>query len=211
VSFNPTPVQADNSKKSDSVAAGETQEKLEQAQKNAATQRKGSGPGRTDQTPGKGPVGPAADSALPWWVYAIAASVLLVVAYVVTVLVMPSVRRRKRRSGTPAVRIAGAWHQALEHLSDVGMGTARTLTAHEVARFGARAVGEPARDHLGRLGDLVNRARYSATPPDPSTADTAWRHSDEVGRLVTAKKGRPRRLARRLHPRSLTPRRDLTR
>jgi hypothetical protein len=95
----------------------------------------------------------------------------------------------------------------LEHLADVGLSTARTLTAHEVATFGGRSVGDGALNHLGPLADLVNRARFAGAPPDPGAAEEAWRHSDAVGRLVTARAGRTRRLRRRLHPRSLRPRR----
>lgn len=203
VPFNPTPQRAGASKDSDSVAVGETQQKLEQAQKNAASQQQGSGPGTSNQpaTPRKAAV--AKDEPTPMWVYAVVLLGLLVVAYVLAVFAMPALRRRQRRSGSPAARIAGAWHQALEHLADVGLATARTLTAHEVARFGARTVGEPALKHLRPLAEMVNRSRFSTAPADPHAADAAWQHSDEVGRLVTAKAGRPRRLLRRLHPRSL--------
>ncbi|WP_329521435.1 DUF3488 and transglutaminase-like domain-containing protein [Spirillospora sp. NBC_01491] len=205
VRFNPLPEGARRSKDSDAVAVGETQKKLEQAQKNAASQRRGSGPGKSAQPPP--PVRPAApqDEPLPWWVYAGSAVAVLLTGYVLAVLSAPALRRRRRRAGPPAARIAGAWHQALDHLGDVGLGTARTLTAHEVARFGAGSVGRGAHAHLGPLADLVDRSRFAPSVPDPRAADEAWRHSDEVGRLVTAKAGRMRRLRRRLHPRSLRP------
>jgi transglutaminase-like putative cysteine protease len=207
VPFFPTPERAGRSKADDSVAAGETMQKLEQAQKNAASRRRGAGPGRTDQVPPK-PAVAATRAPTPWWVFAAAALGALVMAYVLAVLTTPVLRRRRRRRGaTPTARIAGAWHQVLEHLADVGLSTARTLTAHEVATFGGRSVGDGALNHLGPLADLVNRARFAGAPPDPGAAEEAWRHSDAVGRLVTARAGRTRRLRRRLHPRSLRPRR----
>ncbi|WP_157420066.1 DUF3488 and transglutaminase-like domain-containing protein [Actinomadura kijaniata] len=202
VPFNPTPDQAGKTRRNDAVASGETR-KLEEAQKNAASARRGNGPGATDQVPPPVPKRTAADEPLPWWVYAAAAGGLSAAGYVLAVLAAPALRRRRRRSGTPAQRVAGAWHQALDHLADVGLTTARTLTAHEVAGFGARHLGEAARRHLQPLADLVNRTRFGAGEPDPRAADRAWEHSDEVGRLVTAKAGRARRLGRRLHPRSL--------
>ncbi|SNS44058.1 DUF3488 and transglutaminase-like domain-containing protein [Actinomadura mexicana] len=207
IRFNPLPESARRSKKNDSVAAGETEQKLEQAQKNAASQQRGQGPGDTTQ---KGPQKPAAaggDRPTPWWVLASIAGGALVIAYLGAVLLAPALRRRRRRAGPPAARITGAWHQALDHLADVGLSTARTLTAHEVARFGASAVGEDAHGQLGPLADLVNRSRFAASHPDPGAADRAWRHTDELGRLVTARAGRLRRLRRRLHPRSLRDRR----
>jgi hypothetical protein len=85
----------------------------------------------------------------------------------------------------------------------VGLAATRTLTAHEVARFGAGRLGESALDHLRPLADLVNRTRFAPAPPEPYAADQAWEHTDRLARLVTAKAGRFRRLRRRLHPRSL--------
>jgi hypothetical protein len=58
-------------------------------------------------------------------------------------------------------------------------------------------------DHLRPLADLVNRTRFAPSPPAPHAADQAWEHTARLGRLVTAKAGRMRRLRRRLHPRSL--------
>ncbi|GAA2154739.1 transglutaminaseTgpA domain-containing protein [Actinomadura napierensis] len=206
IRFNPLPDSARRSKSNDAVAAGETEKKLEQAQKNAASQTRGSGAGKT---PRKTPPKPAAahDAPTPWWVLASLAGAALVLAYLLAVLLAPALRRRRRRTGEPGDRITGAWHQALDHLADVGLATARTLTAHEVARFGASAVGEDARGHLGPLAELVDRSRFAPARPDPRAAEEAWHHTDQLGRLVTARAGRLRRLRRRLHPRSLRDRR----
>lgn len=206
IRFNPLPDSARRSKKNDSVAAGETEQKLEEAQKNAASQQRGQGPGNTPQKKPQRTAAPDEGSPMPWWVFASAGVAVLLIGYVVAVLLAPALRRRRRRTGPPAARIAGAWHQALDHLADVGLSTARTLTAHEVAQFGASSVGEDARRHLRPLADLVNRSRFAADRPAPDAADRAWRHTDELGRLVTARAGRLRRLRRRLHPRSLTDR-----
>ncbi|MFI0483447.1 DUF3488 and transglutaminase-like domain-containing protein [Actinomadura sp. 9N215] len=209
IRFNPLPDNARRSKKNDAVAAGETEQKLEQAQKNAASQQRGQGPGNTPQ---KGPEKPAATGGepTPWWVFASIAVAVLLIGYVFAVLLAPALRRRRRRTGTPAARITGAWHQALDHLADVGLSTARTLTAHEVACYGVSNVGDDADGHLRPLADLVNRSRFAASHPEPDAADRAWRHTDELGRLVTAKAGRVRRFRRRLHPRSLKDRRSVT-
>lgn len=206
IRFNPLPESGRGSKGNDSVAAGETEQKLEQAQKSAASQQRGEEPGGAEEE--EGPRRPAAEEEpAPWWVFASIAGAVLLAGYVLAVLLAPALRTRRRRSGPPGARIAGAWHQVLDHLSDVGLSTARTLTAHEVARFGASAAGEEAHGHLGPLADLVNRSRFAASPPGPRDADRAWLHADAVGRLVTARAGRFRRLRRRLHPRSLRDRR----
>ncbi|MBE1537437.1 DUF3488 and transglutaminase-like domain-containing protein [Actinomadura algeriensis] len=204
VRFDPLPDNARRSGGNDAVAAGETAEKLEQAQKNAASREQGAGQEMTEKKRRARPA--VRDEPTPWWVFASIAVAALVLAYVLAVLLAPALRTRRRRTGEPAARIAGAWRQALDHLADVGLGTARTLTAHEVARFGASSVGEHARGELVPLADLVDRSRFAAAPPDAAAADRAWRHTDAVGRLVAAKAGRLRRLRRRLHPRSLTGR-----
>jgi hypothetical protein len=74
-----------------------------------------------------------------------------------------------------------------------------------VAGFGGRTVAgtEP---HLRPLADLVNRAEYAQRPPDPAAAEAAWRHTDQIGRLVARAASPLRRVGRRLHPRKLRAR-----
>ncbi len=206
IRFNPLPDSARPSKDDGGVAAGQTQQKLEQAQKSAASRQRAPEQTETAQREQR-KAAPAAGSPTPWWVFAALAAAALLIGYLCAVLTAPALRRRRRRTGTPAARITGAWHQALDHLADAGLSASRTLTAHEVAHFGASTVGDAARGHLAPLADLVNHARFAASQPDPRAADRAWDHTDALGRLVTAKAGRLRRLRRRLHPRSLKDRR----
>jgi transglutaminase-like putative cysteine protease len=205
VPFYPTPEQEGRSRQSGSVPAGDTQQKLEAAQKNAASKNKGKGPGPGKQPPPvPPPVHAPAHRPTPWWVYGLAAG-LLPVAYLAAVLVLPMLRRRRRRAApTPAARIAGAWEQTVESLRGVGLPPATALTAHEVAGFGGRTVTgtEP---YLRPLADLVNRAEYAQAPPGPDAADAAWRHTDQIGRLVAQSASPVRRVGRRLHPRALRP------
>jgi transglutaminase-like putative cysteine protease len=204
VPFYPTPEQEGRSRQPGSVPAGDTQQKLEQAQKNAASKNKGNGPGPGKQPqPKPPPVREPVHQATPWWVYASAAAALIPVAYLVAVLMLPMLRRRRRRTAaTPAERIAGAWEQTVETLHAVGLPPATALTAHEVAGFGGRTVQGTER-HLRPLADLVNRAEYAEAPPDPAAAEAAWQHTDQIGRLVGRAAGPVRRAGRRLHPRSL--------
>lgn len=206
VPFFPTPEQAGPSKKTDGVPAGETQQKLEQAQKNAAARKKAGGSGtNTPAPPPRRAAPPRPARPTPTRVYAAGAACAAALLYLLGVLVMPVVRRRRRRGrGTPAARIAGAWEQAIETLTAAGLPAAGPLTTGEVARFGDGAVAG-AGAHLDPLADLVDRSRYSAAPPEPAAAEAAWRHTGQVARLARRATGRPRRLARRLHPRSLLP------
>ncbi|MCO5996724.1 DUF3488 and transglutaminase-like domain-containing protein [Actinoallomurus rhizosphaericola] len=204
VPFFPTPEETDASKKSNSVPAGETQQKLEAAQKSAAAHKKGGGSGTHAAPAPRAPARPPHKKpSTPPWVYGLAAVPVLPAGYLAGVLVLPVLRRRRRRGGpTPAARITGAWEQTREALGAVGLPAATALTAHEIAGFGAERV-PGAEAHLRPLADLVNRSRYAATPSGPDTAEAAWRHTDELGRLVRRTAGLRRRLARRLHPRSL--------
>ncbi|MDN3357635.1 transglutaminaseTgpA domain-containing protein [Actinomadura sp. DC4] len=203
VPFYPTPEQQGRSQQSGSVPAGDTQQKLEQAQKNAASKNKGTGSGTGKQPPPALPAKPPVRHATPWWVFALAAAALVPVAYLAAALVLPVLRRRRRRKGaTPADRIAGAWEQTVETLHAVGLPPATALTAHEVAGFGGRTV-TGTEHHLRPLADLVNRAEYAGRPPDPAAAETAWQHTDQIGRLVASAAGPMRRVGRRLHPRTL--------
>jgi transglutaminase-like putative cysteine protease len=204
VPFFPTPEQAGASGKSDGVPAGETQQKLEAAQKNAAARKKGGGSGGQGAPPPKAPArrAPTA-SPTPLWMYGLVATPAPPALYLLGVLIVPMLRRRRRRGGaTPAERITGAWDQTREALGAVGLPATTALTAHEVAGFGTERIAGAER-HLRPLADLINRSQYAATPPTPDTAEAAWRHADEVGRLVRRTLGPLRRLGRRLHPRSL--------
>ncbi|GAA4635211.1 hypothetical protein GCM10023196_079790 [Actinoallomurus vinaceus] len=206
VPFFPTPEQAGTSSKSDGVPAGETQQKLEAAQKNAAARKKagGSANGPGASPPPTQPRRAPAAASTPWWVYVLAASPALPALYVLGVLIVPVLRRRRRRGGdTPAERITGAWEQTREELRAVGLPATSTLAAHEVAEFGAERVAG-AEPHLRPLADLVNRSEYAATPPAPAAAQAAWGHADAIARLVRRTAGPFRRLGRRLHPRSLS-------
>ncbi|MEV5751673.1 DUF3488 and transglutaminase-like domain-containing protein [Actinoallomurus sp. NPDC052308] len=205
VPFFPTPEQAGASGKSDSVPAGETQQKLEAAQKSAAAARtKDTGSGQKGTPPPKTPIRrPHKTSSTPPWLYGLAAVPALPAVYLLGVLIVPVLRRRRRRGGaTPAERITGAWAQTREALGAVGLPAETALTAHEVAGFGAQRISG-AESHLRPLADLVNRSQYAATPPGPDTAEAAWRHTDEIDRLVRRTVGPLRRLIRRLHPGSL--------
>jgi transglutaminase-like putative cysteine protease len=204
VPFSPTPASADKSLKLNTVPTGVTQKKIQQAEKSAAAKTPGAGKG-PNPTPHPRSSRPGHHHAgLPAWVYGSAAAGLVVVVYVSGALLVPVLRRRRRRRGSPAAQVRGAWRQSLESLRQVGLPDASTWTAEEVAAFGAGRVGADV--HLTSLATLVNRAGYAAAPPSGAAADSAWRHADAVGVSVTRRTPWPRRVLRRLHPRSLNPR-----
>ena len=144
---------------------------------------------------------------VPWPAVTAAAAGVLAAGYLLAVLLVPYLRaRRRRRQPTASGRIIGAWQQSLDHLRHLGLPATRALTSHEVAEFGASAVGHDAAGHLRPMADMVDWVGFAPFPPVPDdAADQAWRHSDEVGRLVIRVAGRGRRLRWSLDPRSLLP------
>jgi transglutaminase-like putative cysteine protease len=212
VPFFPTPERQSSSRQSQSVPVGQTQQKLEKQQQSAESRAKGRAHARRPQQPHH----PAAHHrttappSTPWWWYAAGAGAAAVLAYLIAIALVPALRRyRRRRSPRPGDRVLGAWHQTLDHLTDVGLPRSRALTGHEVAGFAHRTIGDAAQAHLRPLADLVNRTRYA--PPDLAAqepdAEAAWHHTKAINHLVTKTKGPFRRTARRLHPRTLRPRR----
>src|SRR5262249_7451849 len=148
--------------------------------------------------PQKPPVREPAPASTPWWIYGLAAAAALPVLYLLAVLILPVLRRRRRpTAATPAERIAGAWEQTVETPPGAGLPAAPALTAHEVAGFGSRPVSG-ADPHLRPLADLVNRSEYAERPPSPEAAEAAWLYTDQIGRLVAGAAGPFRRIGRRL-------------
>lgn len=201
--FYPTPDQS-GSRGSKAVPTGEAQQKLQAAQKNAASRQKGNGQGKNNQPPPK-KHDHESTGGTPVWVYPAISGGVLVLLYLLGALIIPMIRRNGRTRGLPPQRIEGAWRQTLESLQSVGLRRVVTLSAHEIARYGARRV-KGAEAHLRPLADLINRAEYAANPPSPEAADGAWEHADQITKLVTQTTTPLRRLTRRLHPRSLDPR-----
>ncbi len=111
--------------------------------------------------------------------------------------------RRRRRQRTPADRVVGAWREALDRLRDVGLPPTHALSAHDVAAFGIRAIGDQAAGHLRPLADAVNQAGFALVGPDDAAAEAAWRHSDALWPMVARVTSRWSRLRRRLGPGSL--------
>ncbi len=99
IRFNPLPDGARPSKNNGGVAAGQTEQKLEQAQKSAASQQRDPGPTKTTQEQQK--PAPAEESPTPWWVFASTAVGALAIGYLCAVLLAPALRKRRRRTGTP--------------------------------------------------------------------------------------------------------------
>ena len=90
-------------------------------------------------------------------------------------------RRRRHRAPLPAVRITGAWSDALDACTEAGLPVSAALTPQEQARA-LRAHGAPidAVAPLRDLADLYAEARFSDQSPAPDADDRAWSAAAEL-------------------------------
>jgi transglutaminase-like putative cysteine protease len=207
VPFYPTPTRG-KSRGGNDVAEGVSKERQEIEKEIGSadaetTKVEPAHPSPSSTKPAPGPA--SRGDAVAWPLVGGAVAGGIPVAYLLAVLIVPAWRRVRRKHGrTPEARIAGAWRQTTTRLRDVGILPDRSLTAHEVAGFGTRALADPAADdHLRPLADLVNQARFDPVGPEEAAAAVAWRHSEAVAVMVRRKVGLPRRIRNRLSPRSL--------
>jgi hypothetical protein len=106
------------------------------------------------------------------------------VAAVGGVVVAKAIRRERRRQGTPAHRVAGAWREAMDRLVESGVTVPASAAATDLA--GAPEVAPKAGAPLRRLADITNRARFGGETPDPPMADQAWSAQDDVAAALRA-------------------------
>lgn len=105
-------------------------------------------------------------------------------------------RARRRRAGSPAARVLGAWDETLAALRLAGVAVAGQ-SAPSVAAHAARlvpAAARPVRD----LAALAERALYDRV--EDADGGTAWRLSDQARPLAIAAAGRRKRLRRLFLP-----------
>ncbi|HLM16510.1 MAG TPA: transglutaminase domain-containing protein, partial [Acidimicrobiia bacterium] len=174
----------------------------------------GSGtPGAADPSPATPTVAPAttnsSSTSRAWLpVLVVVAIVVLVIgAYVGTVLGLKRRRRTKRhRAGDPVLAVTGAWAEALDrlHEADVAPRAAQTpldLAATVPAGTGA-ATARPMRD----LARAYGAARYGDRAIDAADARDAWDSLDELEHALDDGVSFTRRWRRRLDASSLVRR-----
>ena len=139
---------------------------------------------------------------------ALAASVGVVIAWIVCLWAVRVARRRRRRGHTDArARIAGAWHQALDRLAETGLRDSRAMTASDVVREGMALVGPEVSQPLAALRTIVNQARYRSAEPTAQQAEQAWLLAAQFDQLWRRTLSFGDRLRLLVDPRSLLARR----
>ncbi len=129
--------------------------------------------------PGNGRGGVLVDAAL------VAGVAVAVVVLVATSILATKARRRRRRRHAPgnAARVAGAWQEAVDRLTERGIPMPTSLTAHEVADRATAVLGVAA-DPLVRLAPLATAAVYAPGEPDDHAVEQAWRLESELRRRL---------------------------
>jgi transglutaminase-like putative cysteine protease len=109
---------------------------------------------------------------------AVVAGVLLLASLAVPAAKLA--RRRCRRRGSPADRIAGAWADTVDRLVEVGVPTGAGRTTGELAADAA------ARAEGSRIAELavLRDAALAPDPPSSREADAAWTAADNVRRRL---------------------------
>ncbi len=137
----------------------------------------------------------------PWWAAGVLAVVGLGSAYLVAVPVARGLRRRRRRGApTPALRVGGAWRDAVDRLRGCGVRVDPTMTTSEVVAAADARLGRPAVAALPALAALADAAAFApdgSGAPDP---ETAWRLAADLRRTTSASVPRLRRLRAWLAP-----------
>ncbi len=111
-------------------------------------------------------------------------------------------QRRRRRVGPPGQRVAAAWREARDRLSEWGVRPGRSRSAREVVGDAA-TLGPPVTEPLGLLEPLVSRALYGRQDAAEADAARAWELVDLLRSRLRERGSWPRRLRATLDPRPL--------
>ncbi|CCH32628.1 transglutaminaseTgpA domain-containing protein [Actinosynnema sp. NPDC047251] len=143
-------------------------------------------------------------STLPWVVSASALVALLIAA----VPTAKALRRARRRSAPPKSSVRGAWQEAVDRLTEVGVPVHPTMTRAEVVATTAHhgALTPQAQPLLATLSTAANEADYAPDPTAEAAVGAAWRATRDIRRAALTTAPPLRRLTATLNPRTLFPR-----
>ena len=161
-----------------SADAGKQQSSVAQATDDARKNLPPQPDTRPQPTPNVPPQ-PAADSA-PWWVWLAGAPLALLLLAALTPVVVKTVRRHRRRRGTPAEVVVGAWLDARDRLRDRGVTVVPGMTARDLAGEVGPAYPGAVVEGLQQLSHCLDVALWSGWDASPELARRAWSVSDIV-------------------------------
>ncbi|MEU4253483.1 transglutaminaseTgpA domain-containing protein [Amycolatopsis sp. NPDC026612] len=133
---------------------------------------------RPQPTPNVPPQQPS--DGTPWWVWVAATPLALLVFAALTPVVVKSVRRYRRRRGSPAEAVVGAWLDARDRLRDRGVTVVPGMTARELAAQVGPDYPEGVSQGLRQLSQSLDLALWSGSIASPEVARRAWSASHTV-------------------------------
>ncbi len=139
-----------------------------------------------------------------WPFVAGALLVALVVGPLLAILVYKRRRRaRRRHDPDPRLAIFGAWHEALDALTDHRVPRSPADTPIELAGRAPAIAGDRTGPPLQSLADVYSAARYGDGLPADELADAAWNEVDELQRALSSTRGLWARVRARLSLKTL--------
>ena len=131
---------------------------------------------------------------------------LAAVGLAVAVLLTKRVRRSRRRIGDPNKRIAGAWDEFTDRLTELGVDVPSSLTPREISRAATARFGTDTTLPIVTLSRDLSRAVYAREQPTPEMADAAWELETLFEENLWSSLGKRDRLAARFNIASLVRR-----
>jgi transglutaminase-like putative cysteine protease len=125
---------------------------------------------------------------------------LVALATAATTVVVMKHRRRtaRRRAGTEADQVVGAWEEVLDRLAEVHFPLEPSMTPRDIARAGQSTYGVAAAEPLGALVPVVSRAVFAREAPTREVATGAWDRTSDFERNLASLLNRRQRLRTRL-------------
>ena len=122
---------------------------------------------------------PVADST-PWWVWVASAPLAMLFFAALIPVAVKSVRRHRRRRGTPVEAVVGAWLDSRDRLRDLGVTVVPGMTARDLAAEVDSAYPAVVGHGLQQLSQCLDTALWSGWDVSPELVRRAWSASDAV-------------------------------
>ena len=149
---------------------------------------------------------PDGDAGIPAYVIggliAVGLPMVLVGGWLVLLTSLKALRRqRRRKAATADRRVAGAWFEAADRLSEFGVAAPENSSIHEFAGYAERSVSSAV--GLRELADLADQSAFAPPQENEERAAAAWERSDAIVARVRRSRTRRERLRVLGNPSSL--------
>jgi hypothetical protein len=139
---------------------------------------------------------------LDWALWVLIGLGVLLLSVVIGVRVAKFLRTRRRRTGSKAARVLGAWQDIVDRLVESGLAVSAAWTAAEVADEATSRLGEGA-ESVALLAPLATAAAFDPREPEESTVAQAWSLNSRIRRELKGTRGPVQRVVAGFDPRPL--------